>query len=490
METRGLRFFSKSGASYYYDDWSGMCYLCPKGLADTLGALTPEDIARLLADGPRSHWERLVLARHSAYGAFFGEANPRRPIRPEDADHILAETGFKQLVLSVTESCNLRCRYCILSDAYAYPAAKRLARMSIETAQAAVGEYLAQVRRCRQRDPAKQAVVGFYGGEPLLNFPVIRHVVCQVETQIPNASFHISTNGLLLEGEIARFLIDHRFMISISLDGPLVEHDRNRVLPSGEGSFDVVFRNVQALRETYPDYDRLAFLVTYDWRTDLVELQRFFRDWRGFHKSIFLFNPVSGGFTSYYQKFEGAERDAFKRRVAELRQLLATPAALDDPVVWGLAAASVFLFVNRRLILPSARRGIGATGACFPGDKICVRPDGTFQVCEKIPRLPSIGSATEGIDYQRIVSILEEYHSAIVCRCHACPISRLCGACFAHFWSGTHFCLPTPSYCQDQVNRRLEMLQEDFSLLEEVPELYARLRGATVNCFVNHPGLM
>jgi len=134
-----------------------------------------------------------------------------------------------KVVLHLTTSCNLRCKYC-----YA-PHAKR-ATMSIETARKAIDLAVAEGRR--------SACVSYFGGEPLLKFEMIEELTRYAHEAGRRAGarmhFRLSTNGTLFDEEILSFCRDHNVLFAISLDGDREAHDAQRVFKGGKGSFDAV----------------------------------------------------------------------------------------------------------------------------------------------------------------------------------------------------------------------------------------------------------
>ena len=112
-------------------------------------------------------------------------------------------TKIKMLALAVTGRCNFACRYC-------YAAPLDAQDMSIDTAFKAL-KLAAQ--------SGENFVLQFTGGEPLLNFPVIKKIAMQVIAQKLPAKMQIQTNCSLMTDEIADFLYEHKIAIGVSLDG-------------------------------------------------------------------------------------------------------------------------------------------------------------------------------------------------------------------------------------------------------------------------------
>jgi len=130
-------------------------------------------------------------------------------------------------ILHLSSACNLRCRYCYAAKA------EHGARMSVETARAAV--------ELVSREGGNSFCVSFFGGEPLLHFPLIREVV-ELARQTAAArrqtvAFRMSTNGLLFTPEILEFCRAQEILFAISCDGNQAAHDAQRVYPDGRGSF-------------------------------------------------------------------------------------------------------------------------------------------------------------------------------------------------------------------------------------------------------------
>ena len=155
-----------------------------------------------------------------------------------------------ELILQVTQQCNLRCAYCAYSGNY-YNREHSNKRMSFEMAKTAIDFYLDHT------DDVDNLAIAFYGGEPLLEFPLIQKCVEYAEMRTPDKeiTYYITTNGTLLTEKVIPFLAKHNFSITISLDGKKEEHDINRKFKDGRGSFDLIVRNLWLMRE----YDKEFF---------------------------------------------------------------------------------------------------------------------------------------------------------------------------------------------------------------------------------------
>src|SRR5262249_32630174 len=92
----------------------------------------------------------------------------------------------------------------------------------------------------------------FYGGEPLMNFDVIRRIVARAEAAAAatgtRTDYYITTNGTLLSRDVADFMDEHRFTVYFSIDGDQENHDELRRYVNGRGSYEDVERNLEYLR--------------------------------------------------------------------------------------------------------------------------------------------------------------------------------------------------------------------------------------------------
>ena len=162
----------------------------------------------------------------------------------------LYENRIGNLTLQVTQQCNLRCDYCVYSGKY-YTRTHSNKRMSFEMAKKGLDFLLSHSSAC------EELRVGFYGGEPLLEFELIKRCVEYMETQTKDKAIHyqITTNGTLLKGEILTYLIEKKFEITISFDGPKEIHDRYRKFAgSDKGSYDTVMQNARYIKEHYHNF--------------------------------------------------------------------------------------------------------------------------------------------------------------------------------------------------------------------------------------------
>lgn len=138
----------------------------------------------------------------------------------------------KVFMLIPNENCNLNCTYC-------YEHHKSNSFMSFDIAKNIIDNELKNALSTETYE------IEFFGGEPFLNFPLIKEIVDYVQTKYHNLKvyFNASTNGTLVHGEIKEWLMEHKDVFSpgLSLDGTKEMHDINRPFKKGNNSsFDAI----------------------------------------------------------------------------------------------------------------------------------------------------------------------------------------------------------------------------------------------------------
>ncbi len=148
----------------------------------------------------------------------------------------------KALCLHIAHTCNLNCSYCFASQGK-YHGDRAI--MSFEVGKRAL-DFLIENSGSR-----RNLEVDFFGGEPLMNFDVVKQLVAyarSVEKQHnKNFRFTLTTNGMLIDDDVIDFANREMSNVVLSLDGRKEIHDRFRVDYSGKGSFDTIVPKFQKL---------------------------------------------------------------------------------------------------------------------------------------------------------------------------------------------------------------------------------------------------
>ena len=204
-------------------------------------------------------------------------SNFRDVISASEIENSLANCPV--LVIETTERCNLECRYCIYGKNYSSFSTRRNLEISLKMAIAMVDYMIERWNSSENQSPLDTKYIGFYGGEPLLNFKLIKEVVLYLETKKNNHTYNIqhsiTTNGLLLPKYID-FLVEHNFQVLISLDGGK-EDNAARVFPNGEESFPKLINIIKSVKKKYPSFfkNNVSFNAVYNHYSDYFRLDSF-----------------------------------------------------------------------------------------------------------------------------------------------------------------------------------------------------------------------
>lgn len=148
-----------------------------------------------------------------------------------------------RITLMISNDCNLNCTYCY-GDGGNYNKEKKL--MTKETAKYIVDFFV--------KNEYKINSIVFFGGEPLLNLPVMKFICDYYSelkrenkvTKIP--SYGMITNGTIINDQILEVIDQYQIGITVSLDGPKEINDKSRIFNDGRGSFDLIDKFIRTIK--------------------------------------------------------------------------------------------------------------------------------------------------------------------------------------------------------------------------------------------------
>lgn len=152
------------------------------------------------------------------------------------------KSRLNALRLVLTEKCPLNCAYCFVKREQS-----ELKNMSEVT-------LIKALKMLVSLNEGKDVEVQFFGGEPLLRFDLIKRAVryldrCLDEDLIKRVFLGVTTNGVLITPQIAKYFAENNFLVSLSIDGWKEINDLNRKFPQGRGSFEYIVRALEMLKE-------------------------------------------------------------------------------------------------------------------------------------------------------------------------------------------------------------------------------------------------
>jgi uncharacterized protein len=410
VEQRGFYFSTKNGNTYFYNDIEGNVSFYGNEPSDKF---------------------------------VFGKSKLNindNPINETELANYLKMNSGNQLILLLTEACNIRCKYCVYSGNYDNQRIHGETHMDISTAKRAVDKYLEHYKERKNSNLFDNPIIGFYGGESFMNYRLIEEVVNYTKEISENPiMFSTTTNATLLNDKRIHFLAENKFILSISLNGDKDENDRLRVFANNQGTYDIILKNLNRIRELYPDYYKryCQLLITIDTGTDLHRMRAFFKENKNILPKIARISQVGGAFTDWYDQYSLEEKEKFLSSLDELREIykeqMLSGNVEKEEFLSILFNAPIFGILNRfRNVSLENRRPpfLSYTGACVPGDKIAVNSKGQLHVCERVNQTAPIGDIDTWLSVPLISNMLKEYRDKVMDNCVNCPIQSNCELCY------------------------------------------------------------
>lgn len=380
-------------------------------------------------------------------------------------------SGPSHLVLTVTEACNFRCRYCSYSGAYYYGRRHGKTHMTEQTAFAAVNWYL--------RFERLKYSIGFYGGEPLLRRPLIERVIDEARAKLPTGSelsLSMTSNGWLLDPRSIQFLVDNGIDLFVSLDGPASIHDRYRLTVRGKPTFARVWNGIRKVRQRYPEYyDRhVNFSMTLAPPNAMAEVHAFIQGHAEYFSGKALkLGTLNGSPSRVLQELglsEGNDRidlSSLRRRYIDTL----VNGNLPDDLSRACNEAAMAKIHNRNMTKITELRT--SAGQCTPGKRCHITLDGRMHMCEHGDEQRPIGHVDGGFDPVRIREQIERFRDFVQPRCQQCWAVRLCSKCIPQLAMGTTL---SPDVFSAQCASIQAALEHDLAD-------YCRARSRNERCF-------
>jgi uncharacterized protein len=326
------------------------------------------------------------------------------------------------MVLNVTNQCNLACTYC-----YEYGEdkivdtenGKKPKFMSEETARQSVDFML------KESADNNVAHLTFFGGETLLNFPVLKSTVAYAKARAAEigkeVDFSLTTNASLLKPEIIEWLTENRVGVTISFDGPPEFQDKFRVFHNGAGSYGVIAPKIRELLKQHRSRPIGARVTLTSGTLDVKRIYKHLTEDFGFREVGFA--PVTTSPNRAYA-IEGAGFDSMLAQFTELAQ------EFLESVVAGRHHG----FSNVKETLEEIHKGMSKAYPCGAGIGLMgVATDGDVALCHRFAGSDAhkLGTVADGIDREAQRAFLDRHHIANKTDCSACWARPLCsGGCY------------------------------------------------------------
>ena len=227
---------------------SGAVHVVDEAAYEVIGLYencTPEEIVERLKDRwPEDELREILedVETLKQQGTLFTEDTYKDRV----IDFKKRSTVVKALCLHIAHDCNLACRYCFAEEGEYHG---RRALMSYEVGRQALDFLIANSGNRRNLE------VDFFGGEPLMNWQVVKDLVAygreQEKIHDKKFRFTLTTNGILLNDEVQEFVNREMSNVVLSIDGRKEVNDKMRPFRNGRGSYDLIVPKFQKLAESW-----------------------------------------------------------------------------------------------------------------------------------------------------------------------------------------------------------------------------------------------
>lgn len=223
--------FEADGTYYLFDNAVGALHICDRLTAEVVKKINGEKYDLSAVDEETVREIEAEIEELKREGVLFAEEEKEIPLKSD---------LVKALCLHICHDCNLRCEYCFAGQGN-YKG--RTEYMSFGVAKAAVDFLISNSgnRKILEMD--------FFGGEPLMNLSVVKKTVDYAKEQGKKHNkkflFTLTTNGVLLNEETAKYLNEEMENVVLSIDGRREVHDGVRKTVNGKGSYDVIIENIK-----------------------------------------------------------------------------------------------------------------------------------------------------------------------------------------------------------------------------------------------------
>lgn len=489
--------FKTTNNKYFYDAGTGKVFCCEEDEYDVLKYLLDnEDVFPKNTDDMHKieRWcdiyEKLLFLCEKEN---ILQAPLREFYKLEDKDlEVLIDKDLQQIILELTQKCNLRCKYCIYNEYN--PAYRDFTNqdMDWDVAKRAI-DYA-------REHSGKKIAVTFYGGEPLVRFDLLKKCIdyCLETIKDKELTFSLSTSLTLMTPQIAEYIASIKgCSVLCSIDGPDFIHDAYRVSADKKGTHKKAIQGLRYLVEAMGEKGSKRIIINtvvcppYS-KAKLDMIQDFFDSLEWLPSEVTKkCDYVEGGSLRDEDidlTFLDSEEDKEDYKKGEIDSIRAW--ALDNVLEkndnrgysFGVGKDNL-IRIHNRILCDKPSKYIHRNGCCIPGNRrIYVKVNGDFSLCEKVGDCPDIGNVYEGVDIGKVKKYyIEEYENKSIGDCSNCWAVNICGVCYASCCDKNGLNMEYKKVaCDYQKEQAIGELMAYHQLLEDRPEEIEKIKEVPI----------
>ncbi|KFM94994.1 radical SAM/SPASM domain-containing protein [Paenibacillus macerans] len=364
----------------------------------------------------------------------------------------MVDNNLSQLILELTGKCNLRCGYCIYNDDYIYNRSFNNEDMSQTVAKKAI-DYA-------NEHSEKEVAITFYGGEPLMNFGLLKWCIDYSRKTIigKELTFSLTTNLTLITERIAKYFAEvPGLRIVCSLDGPEEVQNSYRKYVNGKGTFSEAIRGLKHLVDAFSGTENSISINSvlappYNY-TKIESINNFFENlsWLPKDTNISIGYAAEDSVPNKEQHIQELSNDSkYKTKQGSINPLWIWQKGqteINEKIrngsnsIYASAAEESLLKIHKRFIFDKPKDFYPFNGCCIPGSRrLYVDTKGDFYVCERVGLSPSIGNVYDGINLKELRKhYIEDFSNLSSEKCSDCWAIRLCSQCYVNCYTKDGF---------------------------------------------------
>lgn len=401
---------------------------------------------------------------------------------PEAIESNLA--NLRMLLLEVTDGCNLACEYCGYGKLYNNYDKRTNKKNDYKTIKALI-DYLYKLWLSPLNVSYNNNItIGFYGGEPLLSFDLIKRVILYIENlDIDSVKFqyNMTTNAMLLD-RYMDYLVEKNFSLLLSLDGNKFNNSY-RITENGKESFNKIVRNIKQLRQRYPSYfeEKVNFNSVLHNKNNEEEIISFIRNEFGKIPRIAALNPNGideSKIDEFYKLFRNRDFINIEKNDNSIDSDLigisthyASLSSFYDAFLSNTFNSYTELFSNL------SENEYIPTGTCHPfSRKIFLTVNGKILPCERIGHNEPLGYIIDEqvqINFKEVADLYSKKYNQILHQCKKCINWNNCSYCVFHIKERKGGKLICDRFRADNIT--ISYCSQNISLLENNPLLFNEL---------------
>lgn len=433
----------------------------------------------------------LLLKENGFFGSIDTQQYLSRRLSGDDIKSSLA--NIRHVTFEVTDACNLECAYCTYGRFYDNYDRREKKKLSTTVAKTFLDFLMKQLNSPLNRSHDQPLYIGFYGGEPLLNFSFIEEIVDFIEGLKPEHNrflLSMTTNGLLLEKHMD-FLAAHDILLLISLDGNETNNSY-RVFPDGTPAYPGILKNIEALRRAHPDYfeSRVNFNAVFHNRNSVTDIFHYFKSRFDKIPTISELNPsgirdaMREGFFKTYANVNADLHRLEDYSLVEKEMFIRLPNIMGVSRFLDQCSGFVFSDYNDLLAVETTdetgscppRTPRLPTGTCMPfSRKAFITVNGKILPCEQIGHQYGLGRVDKTgvqLNFTEIAETYNRYFDKLKDQCRVCANAEGCLQCIFYLEPEKRH-----PRCSGKLNREefSQFLSTQISYLEKNPLKYKKI---------------